>query len=139
MVGPTGVFVLDAKNWRGMVAADGKGELLLNGKPTDKQQIRPFVARIMAVKEKIGVLVPEFDLYFQAAFVFTSARVDTKWGSTKSMHCIREDQLPHYIVEKEFGRGLKRNEVERIARAFLGLAHMDKDFTAQSVLAHAKP
>ena len=29
---PTGVFRLDTKAWRGVVAADEKGELMLNGK-----------------------------------------------------------------------------------------------------------
>jgi hypothetical protein len=45
VVGPTGVFVLDSKNWRGVVSADGKGELLLNGQPTDKPHVRQFVGR----------------------------------------------------------------------------------------------
>ena len=43
VVGPTGVFVLDTKAWRGVVTSDGKGELLLNGQPTDKPYIRQFV------------------------------------------------------------------------------------------------
>jgi len=30
VVGPTGVFLLDTKNWRGVVSADGKGELIWN-------------------------------------------------------------------------------------------------------------
>jgi hypothetical protein len=133
LAGSTGVFVLDTKNWRGVVSADGKGELLLNGKPTDKPQIRQFVGRVMGMKDKIHVLVPELDPYFQAVFVFTAARVDANWGLTGNVHCVRDDQLFDYIVEKDFGRGLKHNEAERIAQAFLGLAHMDRDFTAKSV------
>jgi hypothetical protein len=29
VIGPTGVFALDTKSWRGVVSADGKGELWL--------------------------------------------------------------------------------------------------------------
>src|SRR6266404_805044 len=31
VVGPTGVFAIETKNWRGTVTADGDGELMLNG------------------------------------------------------------------------------------------------------------
>lgn len=139
VVGPTGVFVLDTKNWRGVVSADGKGELLLNGRPTDKPQIRQFVGRVMGMKDKIKVMAPEFDPYFQTVFVFTAARVDANWGLTGNVNCIRDDQLFTYIVEKEFGRKLKRNEADRIAQAFLGLAHMDKDFTSRSYVPAKSP
>lgn len=129
VVGPTGVFVLDAKNWRGVVQADGKGELLLNGKRTDKADIRSFVGRIMGVREKVRNLAGGADLYFHGVFVFTAARVEAAWGKTGSVHCLREDQLREYIVEKEFGKRLIPAEVEKMAKAFLGLAHMDRDFT----------
>src|SRR6185436_4270109 len=118
VVGSTGVFLLDAKNWRGVVAADGKGELLCNGQATDKQLVRQFVGRIMGIKEKVRTLAPGLDPYFQPVFVFTSARVEAKWGTTGTVHCIRDDQLQGYIVEKEFGKKLKAQEVERIAQAF---------------------
>lgn len=39
VIGPTGVFVLDTKSWRGIVSADGQGELLVNGRPTDKSEV----------------------------------------------------------------------------------------------------
>jgi len=130
VVGPTGVFVLDAKNWRGVVTADGKGELVLNGKPTEKPSIRPFVGRMMGVREKIAVLAPNMNAFFKGLLVFTSARVEAKWGTTGNVHCVTDEQLRGYIVEKDFGEKLKPEEVKRIAQAFLGLARMDKDFSA---------
>ncbi len=33
VVGPTGVFALDTKTWRGIISPDGNGELLLSGRP----------------------------------------------------------------------------------------------------------
>ncbi len=129
VIGPTGVFVIDAKNWRGVVAPNGKGELLLNGTPTDKPLVRQFVGRMMGIRDKVKVLAPYVDPYYHALFVFTATRVEAKWGTTSNVNCIRDDQLFDYIVEKDFGKRLNRDAVEQIAQAFLGLAHMNSDFT----------
>jgi hypothetical protein len=134
VVGPTGVFILDTKNWRGVVSADGKGELLVNGKPTDKRYVRQFTARMMSVRDKVRLLAPGVDPFYNGLFVFTAARVDARWGTTASINCIREEQLHSFIVEKDFGKKLRPAEVDRLAQAFLGLAHMDKGFTEKSVL-----
>jgi len=133
VVGPTGVFVLDTKNWTGVVSSDGRGELLLNGKPTDKALVRQFVGRIMGIKEKVRTLAPDFDPFYQPVFVFPSARVEANWGTTRSVHCLREDQLIDYIVLSKFGKKLNKQEVENISQAFLALAHMEVDFTARAV------
>jgi hypothetical protein len=128
VIGPTGVYLLDTKNWRGVITANGSGELLLNGKPSEKPAIKPFVGRVMSIKEKVRTLTSGLDPFFQAAFVFTSARVEARWGTTGSVHCVTDDQLYEYIVEKKFGKRLSPAEVQSIAQAFLGLAHMDREF-----------
>jgi hypothetical protein len=128
VIGPNGVFVIDTKNWRGVVASDGKGELLVNGRPTEKPCIRPYIARIMSVREKVGLIASGREVFHEPIFAFTSARVDAKWGSTGKVNCMRDDQLYEYIVEKNFGDKLDPHEAERIAQAFLAVAHMDKDF-----------
>jgi hypothetical protein len=127
VVGPTGVFVLDTKNWRGVVSTDGKGELVLNGKPTSKPEIRQFTARLMSVKEKIKLLASGLDPFHKGLFVFTAARIDARWGTTRNVHCLSENQLHDYIVETNFGKRLKKAEVDRLSRAFLGLAQMDSE------------
>jgi len=132
VVGPTGVFVLDTKAWRGVVSADGKGELLLNGLPTDKPYIRQFVGRMMGVREKVLTLAPGMEVRHNAVFVFTAARVEAKWGTTGYLNCITDDQLNNYITEKDFGKKLTADEVSQIAQAFLGLAHMDREFARRS-------
>jgi hypothetical protein len=137
-VGPTGVFVLDSKSWRGAVSADGKGELLLNGQPTDKPHVRQFVGRMLGIRDRVLALAPGLDPYYQALFVFTAARVEAKWGSTCNVHCVRDDQLHEYIVEKDFGKRLSPAEIQRIAQAFLCLAHMDREF-AQSPTRGTQP
>lgn len=128
VIGPTGVFVLDTKNWRGIVSADGKGELLLNDQPTDKPLIRQFVARMLGIRDKVRTLAADLDPFYQAVFVFTAARVQAKWGTTGTVHCMTDDQLRDYIVEKDFGKRLTPEQVKTVAQAFLGLAHMDREF-----------
>jgi len=44
------------------------------------------------------------------------------------LNCVTDDQLFNYIAEKDFGKKLKTEEASQIAQAFLGLAHMDKEF-----------
>ena len=41
---------------------------------------------------------------------------------------VTEDRLIDYITERDFGKQLSAKEVGEIAQAFLGLAHMDKEF-----------
>jgi hypothetical protein len=86
----------------------------------------------MGIKDRVKALAPNLDPYFQAVFVFASARVDANWGTTKNVHCIRDDQLHDYIVESKRGSKLTKQQVETIAQAFLGLAHMEKDFTERA-------
>ena len=64
--------------------------------------------------------------------MFTAARVEAKWGSTGNVHCVRDDQLHEYIVEKQFGKRLSSNETRRLAQAFLALAQMDREFAQHS-------
>jgi hypothetical protein len=132
VIGPTGVFALDAKSWRGIVSADGKGELLLNGR-FDKPYIRQFVGRIMGIRDRVKVLAPEMDVFIKAVFVFTSARVEANWGTTGNVHCIRDDQAYDYIVEDKKGKKLTTKEVKTIARAFAALARMDPHFSDKTL------
>jgi hypothetical protein len=127
VVGPTGVYILDAKNWKGAVSADGKGGILLNGKPTDKHAVNPLVTRMMNVKEKIKTLC-NLDPFFKVVLVFPIARVDARWGETGSANCIRGDQLWSYIVENEIANKLDKKAIDSLAQAFLALATMDKEF-----------
>lgn len=126
-IGPTGVFALDAKNWRGVIASDGKGELLLNAR-NGKAHVKQLVGRAMGIRERVRALAPDVDPFIQAVFVFTAARVDAPWGSTGKAHCIRDDQLYDYIVERKGVKRLSSTEVKKIARAFAALARMDPDF-----------
>ena len=127
VIGTTGTYIIDTKNWKGVVAADGNGELLLNGKPTDKPEIRNLSRRIMSIREKIKVL-SSLDPYVQGLFAFPSAYVEAKWGTTGYVNCVRDEQLYDYIVENKKSKKLDKKTIESISQAFLALARMDKDF-----------
>ena len=127
VVGPSGAYVIDTKNWKGVVAADGSGELLLNGKPTQKPEIRNLTRRIMNIKEKIKVLssmVP----FVQGVFAFPSAYIEAKWGETGYVHCVKDEGLFDYVVENKGSKKLTKKEIDEISQAFLALATMDKEF-----------
>ncbi len=127
VVGPYGAYAIDTKNWKGVVAADGNGELLLNGKPTQKTEVRNLSRTIMNVKDKVKVL-SALDPYIQGVLAFPSAWIDAKWGTTDHIHCVKDEQLYDYIVENKKGRRFSSKEIESISQSFLALARMDKDF-----------
>ena len=133
VIGPTGVFILDTKNWRGVVKADTNGELLLNDKPTDGQEIQQFTARLMGIREKIQTLAPGTNQFFQGLFVFTSARVEAKWGTTKSVRCITDEQLIDHILDDKSVSRIQPTVVNAIAKAFGALKTMEQDFGANSL------
>jgi hypothetical protein len=128
VVGPTGVFMLDTKNWRGLVEDDGAGELLLNRKRLDRDYIHEFVRRVMTVKD---MLYPEGQTapYFRGLFVFTAARVEAKWGKTGQVHCMCEDQLWDYIVENKFAKRISAETVKGIAERVRRMAQLDPKST----------
>jgi len=88
--------------------SDEKGELLINVKPTDKPEVKILTGRLMSIKEKIKTLCG-LDPFFQGVLVFPSARVVARWGTTKAIHCIRDEQLYDYIVESKKPKKLSRS------------------------------
>ena len=127
VIGPTGAYVIDTKNWKGIITADGNGELLLNGKPTKKPEIKNLTRRIMSIKEKTKVL-SSLDPYVQGVFAFPSAYVEAKWGTTGYIHCITDEQLYDYIVGNKKSNKLSTKDIDTFSQAFLALARMDKGF-----------
>ena len=128
VVGPTGVFIVDTKNWKGVVAADGHGELLLNGKTTDKATIKPIVARTMSVREKVQTLCGFEPPFFKVLLAFPSAWIEARWGTTGAAFCVTDEQLYDHIVEGKAPKKVDTEEIESLALAFLALATMEKGF-----------
>jgi hypothetical protein len=116
IVGPKGVFAIDVKNWRGTVSSDGNGELLLNGRPTDKPMVRNFTRRVMELKDRLKALI-ELDPYVKGVFVFPHTQVEATWGTTGSVHCIRADQITDYIANYNGSKPIPAAEVSRLVAA----------------------
>ena len=128
VVGPTGVFIIETKNWRGVIGHDGKGELTQDGRGSSTRHIARFVGRMMGVRERVGTLAPGVDVFYQAVMVFASARVKASFGSTGNVHCLEDRRLLEYILEERGRRKLSPEEVNLLARAFGSLARMEDGF-----------
>jgi hypothetical protein len=122
LVGPTGIYTIDTKNWRGVVTDDGKGELLWNGRSTAKREVHNLVRRTMFIKDKIKPLVPASNPFIHAVLVFPTARTEIKKGETGKVDCIRADQLPSYVVKKR-GKPLSKKEIASISQALESMPH----------------
>jgi hypothetical protein len=127
VIGPTGVYVVDAKNWKGTVKADGQGELLLNGQPLNKPPIKVMLKGVMDFQSKLKALT-ETDYFVRGIIVFPNAYVEANYGSTRQIHCLRNERMIDYLRDQTFARKLSPNDVERIKRATLQLAVMDTQF-----------
>jgi hypothetical protein len=127
VIGPTGVYVIDTKNWKGRVSANGSGELLRNAKPCDKPTIKTTLRAVMDFQNKLKALV-EKEHFVRGLLVFPMAYVEANFGSTKQIHCLRDDQLVDYIQNQTFSARLQPDDIKRIKRATLQLANMDEGF-----------
>jgi hypothetical protein len=127
VIGPTGVYVIDAKNWTGSVRADGQGELLLNEKPVPKPAVKALLGSVMDFQGKVKALT-ETDYFVRGLIVFPNAYVEANYGSTRQIHCLRNELLVEYLQNQTFSRRLAATDVNKIKRATLQLAGMDERF-----------
>ena len=81
----------------------------------------------MDFQKKIKALADN-DYFVRGLIVFPIAYLEAEFGSTRNIHCLREDRLVDYIQNKTFAQTLSRDDIDRITRATLQLAGMDKRF-----------
>ena len=108
--------------------ADGSGELLLNGEPLTKPAIKTLLGAVMDFQAKIKALT-EKDHFVRGLMVFPIAYVEANFGSTRQIHCLRNERLLGYLNDQTFARKLSATDVDRIKRAMLQLAGMDARFS----------
>ncbi len=124
VIGPTGIFAIETKDWRGLVSPDGLGELLLNGHPTEKPFIRHFIAHVMRLRNHVSDTTGR-EHFFQPVFVFTSALLKAKQGDTRNAQCLSEEKLYDYIEEAKPGKRLSRADILQITKALYAFAQMN--------------
>lgn len=124
VVGPSGVFVINTKNWRGIVgwADDGK-TLLWNGEAEKRNSVKAALADALDVRDKIRVLLNK-DVFVKAILAFPMAKVLPR------LDTMVELQQDDYLIEKRLKYIDKRHElsatdVRAIANALLALFRND--------------
>lgn len=82
VVGPTGVFALETKNWKGHVSLSGQGILTVDGKHDNTKHGKAILGRALNLKKKIEAL-SNISTFVQAVMVFPLASVTVEPGT----HC----------------------------------------------------
>jgi hypothetical protein len=119
VIGPTGVFALDVKAWKGVVSSDGNGELLWNQYTLDEPVARLFNECVLRIEETAAANLRAFCPRFQPVLVFTAAKLQVDRCNT--VHCIREDQLRGHILASDAAKKLTDHQVEQIANGLIKL------------------
>jgi nuclease-like protein len=117
VVGPTGVFVLDVKAWKGVVSSDGNGELLWNQYTLDEPIVRQLTDKVLRIEEKVGRAGNGFCPRFQALLVFTAAHLEM--DRCNSVYCLRPDQLRGHILAGEGGPKLTPRQIDELANGLI--------------------
>ena len=127
VIGPTGVFAIETKNWRGTIGADGQGELTQDRTPSSQPYVRQLTCRIMQVREQVIALAGK-EVFIQGVIVFPKAKVNARFGETQSVRCVRDVCLRTYIEDKKYRKKLTTQQIDLFTRAFRGIAGMDASF-----------
>jgi nuclease-like protein len=139
VVGPTGLFAIETKNWTGLIAANGDGELSRNGRPATTPHVRKFLSRTMLLRDQVLTLTRRKDWRVRAVMVFPKACVEAPYGTTRQVHCVRLNRLRDYIEDPKFSVKLSSRDVEQSVRALQGITAMDVDFAETSNPAASEP
>jgi hypothetical protein len=121
VVAQTGLFFIETKLWKGVVTADGGGELLLNGAAPTTPAVKPFVSRAMVVKEEVEALCGFQIRSANVLLVFPISRLEAAEGSTGDAHCVGDDQLASFILGFKCAERLSDAKVGAIGEAFATL------------------
>ena len=81
----------------------------------------------MAVRDQVVALAGR-EVFIQGVMVFPKARVNAKFGTTRTVKCMREGQLCKHIEDERFAKKLTAGEIDLFTRAFQGIAGMDSEF-----------
>jgi Holliday junction resolvase-like predicted endonuclease len=111
VVGPTGVFAIEVKAWKGRMAWSGD-RLVVAGRDRTRK-VRKSIGHAMCVKEKIP---PELGLnWVEAVTVFAEAFPSVGCRNKKSYWTVPAEDLPGFILSRR--KRLTEEEVALIASA----------------------
>ncbi|PWU20214.1 MAG: hypothetical protein C5B50_04510 [Verrucomicrobia bacterium] len=122
VVGPTGLYAIDEKNWKGTVTADGTGELLWNGYRPDRPLVKEFAERVEAIQSGLRKHRNGSQPQARGLLVFTDAMLKIDWDMHGVVQCIMGDELRDAILGNKQAKVLKDKEVESISEALMAIA-----------------
>ena len=115
VIGPTGVFVLETKDWRGMVVLSGQGILTLDGKHDQTPAANITLGLAKNIEVKIAAL-SNINTFVQAVMVFPHASVHIMPGTRSNLTVQRLDRLVDYVSKPVPARQLTPLQAETIIR-----------------------
>jgi hypothetical protein len=115
VIGPTGFYVLETKNWRGTVTADLDGEVVLNGTRQDGL-VRRLTARVMRLRDEIGMSRKEGP-WVQGVLVAPHSWVAASFGDTGRVHCVWAGRLLQYLRKDYPSHHLDSEQVKQLSDA----------------------
>ena len=124
VVGPSGVFVLNTKNWRGTVgwAEDGK-TLLWNGEPEKKNSANAALSDALDVRDKLRTLLNR-QVFVRAVLVFPLAKVLPKLDTPVELQ--QDDYLiDHRLKYIDRRTALSEKDIQEIVGALTALFRKD--------------
>ncbi len=124
VVGPTGVFVLETKDWRGMITLAGQGLLTLDGKHDQTHAVETTLGLSRKLKLQIENL-SKIETFIQAVMVFPHASVHVIPGTRCNLAVQRLDRLVEYIERPVPTRQLTSQQVDTISRDLQILLKID--------------
>ena len=112
VVGPTGVFALETKNWRGMVTLSGQGVVTVDGKHDHTRDGKAILGRALTLNKKIEAL-SNIKTFVQAVMVFPNASVSVAPDTRCALTVLRLDLLENYL-KRPSSRPLTPQQVDTI-------------------------
>lgn len=114
VVGPTGVFALETKNWRGMVTLSGSGTITIDGQHDKTKDGKAILGRAFTLNKKIEAL-SNISTFVQAVMVFPKASVSVQPDTRCALAVQRLDLLEEYL-KRPSSRPLTPAQVDTITR-----------------------
>jgi len=113
VVGPTGVFALETKDWHGMVSLSGNSKLMLNDKYDKSKHGKVILGRSVDMNKKIEAL-SGVKTFVQAVMVFPHASVKVLPGTKSALNVQQLNYLENLIKKPAPSRALTSKQVDTI-------------------------
>jgi hypothetical protein len=119
-LGPTGVFVLETKNWSGSISCNGDewqraGKRNFSGSPS--RQVKRNAAKIKKIIDNSPNLRP-LGLWVEGIAVFTNNHA-TLHVNNSAVPILKLSQLPNHITAHKSSRSLSRDQLEAIGKEII--------------------